>query len=101
MKRKDIYRLAEKLGAISGISADHVYLWLMKLGKAKARNPVYLDIRAVSGMAYLYGDDVAYRLEKFRPLPARHGRIPLNIKVPDYEGMIMERQAWRDIAEEM
>ena len=40
MMRKDVMKLAEKLHEASGINADHIYLWLMDLGRAKSVNPL-------------------------------------------------------------
>ena len=49
MIRKDVMKLAEKLHKESGINADHVYLWLMDLGRAKSMNPCRLSFTASAG----------------------------------------------------
>ena len=86
--RKDVFTLAERLSEVAGIDADHVYFWLMKVGKDKGVNPRLLPINAISGMVYLEGNIDNYRLESYKPPLAR----ARSYAGPDYEALILERQ---------
>lgn len=49
MIRKDVMKLANRLHETSGINADHIYMWLMDLGRAKSMNPRRLSFTTSAG----------------------------------------------------
>lgn len=91
--RKEVMLRAARLALVAGMDPEHVYGWMMDVGRAKQKHPCKLDIAAITGMVYLKGEIDSYRLEKYvAPKawePAYTG--------PDYENLILARQeAWMD-----
>jgi len=91
MIRKDVYGLAEKLAAESGLDVEAIYAWLMAVGKDKGRNPRFLDIRAESGIVWLADDPDGYRLENFSPSKPEQRRNS-DEEALYWEGRILARQ---------
>lgn len=90
MVRQDVYKLADRLAFIAGMPTDHVYCFLMDVGKTKGVNPRKLDIRAINGMVYLNGEIDSFRLSAYVP-----GTAYSDDGGVDYEGLILARQEAR------
>lgn len=86
----DVFRLAEKLAAESGLDADAVYAFLMHLGREQRCNPKNLDIRAREGAVIWMSDPEHCRLEKFSP--PLHRRRSSDAEADFWENRIFDRQ---------
>lgn len=92
--RKDVMSLASKLSASSGINADHLYYWLIELGKNRGKNPRYLPIAAARGRVIAMDNPDQDYIELFNPAT---GESFCDYDGPDYEELILIRQeAWMD-----
>ena len=90
--RQDVMRLAERLAAETGINQDHMYHWLMQVGRSKGINPKKLSYTTGRGIIYVTGERDVNRLERFQPRTNSY-----TCDGPDYEELILARQeAWTD-----
>lgn len=94
MIRREVLSTANKLSAVSGIDATHVYEFLMDCGKAKGLHPNKLAFKAGHHIIFIEGERDAFCLET--PDFSRTSTAD-NGKALYWEGQILARQErWMD-----
>ena len=53
MVRGDVMKLAESLHKKTSLNAEHIYDWLMEVGKDKGINPTKLDLISGDGIVFV------------------------------------------------
>ena len=53
MIRKDVMKLAESLHEKTSIDTDHIYYWLMEVGRSKGIHPKKLDLISGDGIVFV------------------------------------------------
>ena len=91
--RKEVWSLAGRLAAASGIVQDHIYWWLMGVGKHHGKNPTRMAFSAGPDRVVCLDDPDSY----LQVYDASKTFSADDYDGPDYEDLILARQeAWMD-----
>ena len=87
--RRDVQRLAERFDEVTGLGVEHIYIFLMDVGRCLSINPRKLEFETGRGVMWLKGEYDRFRLER---LERQTGFLGNDEESLYWEGRILARQ---------